>query len=167
MTGDAHLTAQPIPLTDGGRAGDTGLCRYGGMLLYLTIMGDLDKIVDLHSPPDDRGIEYSAIDTGISPHLHVILEDHLTGLRDFVPALICGGKSKSICTQNGTRVQDTAITDDRAITDRHLLIDLTVRPYEAVLADIDLGTDDRPRSCLLYTSPSPRDGLLSRMPSSA
>ena len=24
-----------------------------------------------------------------------------------------------------------------------------------------------PRSCLLYTSPSPRDGLLSRMPSSA
>ena len=27
--------------------------------------------------------------------------------------------------------------------------------------------DQSPRSCLLYTSPSPRDGLLSRMPSSA
>ena len=26
---------------------------------------------------------------------------------------------------------------------------------------------DDPRACLLYTSPSPRDGLLSRMPSSA
>ena len=26
---------------------------------------------------------------------------------------------------------------------------------------------DRPDVCLLYTSPSPRDGLLSRMPSSA
>ena len=26
---------------------------------------------------------------------------------------------------------------------------------------------DMPQSCLLYTSPSPRDGLLSRMPSSA
>ena len=26
---------------------------------------------------------------------------------------------------------------------------------------------DNPNSCLLYTSPSPRDGLLSRMPSSA
>ena len=25
----------------------------------------------------------------------------------------------------------------------------------------------QPNSCLLYTSPSPRDGLLSRMPSSA
>ena len=28
-------------------------------------------------------------------------------------------------------------------------------------------TDDPTRTCLLYTSPSPRDGLLSRMPSSA
>ena len=26
---------------------------------------------------------------------------------------------------------------------------------------------DQPNGCLLYTSPSPRDGLLSRMPSSA
>ena len=28
-------------------------------------------------------------------------------------------------------------------------------------------TDDKVKGCLLYTSPSPRDGLLSRMPSSA
>ena len=33
--------------------------------------------------------------------------------------------------------------------------------YEAVIYE------DRSYSCLLYTSPSPRDGLLSRMPSSA
>ena len=29
------------------------------------------------------------------------------------------------------------------------------------------GVEDDCRGCLLYTSPSPRDGLLSRMPSSA
>ena len=29
------------------------------------------------------------------------------------------------------------------------------------------GSPDRNGTCLLYTSPSPRDGLLSRMPSSA
>ena len=28
-------------------------------------------------------------------------------------------------------------------------------------------TDEQKEACLLYTSPSPRDGLLSRMPSSA
>ena len=32
---------------------------------------------------------------------------------------------------------------------------------------IALKQGDYPRACLLYTSPSPRDGLLSRMPSSA
>ena len=31
----------------------------------------------------------------------------------------------------------------------------------------DLAGDGNHYSCLLYTSPSPRDGLLSRMPSSA
>ena len=33
--------------------------------------------------------------------------------------------------------------------------------------DDDEDYEDEPRACLLYTSPSPRDGLLSRMPSSA
>ena len=32
---------------------------------------------------------------------------------------------------------------------------------------IDESKDEDVESCLLYTSPSPRDGLLSRMPSSA
>ena len=31
----------------------------------------------------------------------------------------------------------------------------------------EFGDDNNPNCCLLYTSPSPRDGLLSRMPSSA
>ena len=32
---------------------------------------------------------------------------------------------------------------------------------------LDITRADQSRNCLLYTSPSPRDGLLSRMPSSA
>ena len=34
-------------------------------------------------------------------------------------------------------------------------------------SDIHVVTDSNRGTCLLYTSPSPRDGLLSRMPSSA
>ena len=36
--------------------------------------------------------------------------------------------------------------------------------FEQILKSFDLS---QPEICLLYTSPSPRDGLLSRMPSSA
>ena len=35
------------------------------------------------------------------------------------------------------------------------------------LLDLGFLSMDVPEGCLLYTSPSPRDGLLSRMPSSA
>ena len=38
---------------------------------------------------------------------------------------------------------------------------------DAGLERIETGAFVSPKACLLYTSPSPRDGLLSRMPSSA
>ena len=53
---------------------------------------------------------------------------------------------------------------------------LALRGFRVLVIDSDsqgncatgLGVDkSRVRTCLLYTSPSPRDGLLSRMPSSA
>ena len=43
---------------------------------------------------------------------------------------------------------------------RHGLFDLKIK----AVGDLDV---DQHHTCLLYTSPSPRDGLLSRMPSSA
>ena len=38
---------------------------------------------------------------------------------------------------------------------------------QTVFPDLIISDIMMPRACLLYTSPSPRDGLLSRMPSSA
>ena len=40
-------------------------------------------------------------------------------------------------------------------------------PYLNQISKIPRGFGYNPKGCLLYTSPSPRDGLLSRMPSSA
>ena len=36
-----------------------------------------------------------------------------------------------------------------------------------IVKELGVGKDGYSQGCLLYTSPSPRDGLLSRMPSSA
>ena len=69
------------------------------------------------------------------------------------------------------RLELVTITDTRVTGDLH---DATVF-YTVRGKDIDSEPDfaqaeealKRAKGCLLYTSPSPRDGLLSRMPSSA
>ena len=52
------------------------------------------------------------------------------------------------------------------------LDDLNAIPLEEIRRKLDekydkMTIEDEISDCLLYTSPSPRDGLLSRMPSSA
>ena len=44
---------------------------------------------------------------------------------------------------------------------------LTDSKNNALAEDVVIGALKTVKDCLLYTSPSPRDGLLSRMPSSA
>ena len=53
------------------------------------------------------------------------------------------------------------------LDERGALEDLPFMPEMAALCGRRFVVDGRAESCLLYTSPSPRDGLLSRMPSSA
>ena len=48
-----------------------------------------------------------------------------------------------------------------------VLADLETRAYEVRASTLGAFASDVYQTCLLYTSPSPRDGLLSRMPSSA
>ena len=43
----------------------------------------------------------------------------------------------------------------------------TLLSFPSVMQKMGFRVEDWMNSCLLYTSPSPRDGLLSRMPSSA
>ena len=50
---------------------------------------------------------------------------------------------------------------------RNAIITIDNPPVNALSLGVRQGLMERVDRCLLYTSPSPRDGLLSRMPSSA
>ena len=68
----------------------------------------------------------------------------------------------------GAVIVATAVKTDA--NDATIIVDLpTATVLTATLADDDptIIAGHGPETCLLYTSPSPRDGLLSRMPSSA
>ena len=73
------------------------------------------------------------------------------------------------------RLTEKGISDVRVLeamrdSPRHLFLDeaLSTRAYEDLALPIGYQqTISQPYICLLYTSPSPRDATLSRMPSSA
>ena len=65
------------------------------------------------------------------------------------------------------RVQTSMQTDNRRIVQVHGWVDADTHFDAAVQWKANTLAQPKVWVCLLYTSPSPRDGLLSRMPSSA
>ena len=60
------------------------------------------------------------------------------------------------------------ITEDPDFDKMDPMMEPTFKEHDRPQPELDDSSDDhKHKSCLLYTSPSPRDGLLSRMPSSA
>ena len=84
-----------------------------------------------------------------------------------------------IVTELLERLQQAALREERYELIVRILLILGIPPmsktfFERVFGNVTFDDIDsvkkcvdKIRSCLLYTSPSPRDGLLSRMPSSA
>ena len=71
----------------------------------------------------------------------------------------------TIVTEGDEQVLEQIVKQLRKIITVIKVQDFSGRDY--VERDLMLIKVNAPKGCLLYTSPSPRDGLLSRMPSSA
>ena len=98
-----------------------------------------------------------------------LLYDFMEAIQPFM-SIVFGGGSKGQVLGLGK----VAITNDMSLANVMLVQSLkyhlfSVRQLASVGYDTLFGLTDVKvfKSCLLYTSPSPRDGLLSRMPSSA
>ena len=83
--------------------------------------------------------------------------------RGVVVAVATNGESREIKQGDFIYVSDEIVTSNRsfAVVQFEDGSKVTVRPKTTLIIESYL------YNCLLYTSPSPRDGLLSRMPSSA
>ena len=93
---------------------------------------------------------------------------------DRVKVIIYTAKPGVVIGKGGAEIEKIK-AEVQKLTDKKLVVDIkeVKRPdkdAQLVAENIALQLENRVsfrRACLLYTSPSPRDGLLSRMPSSA
>ena len=144
---------------------------------------------------DRRALEIAAVALREDPDLHIALNVSAGTLRDedaaseYIAALKALGPDAARVT---IELTETLALDDPAMASLFSIelrklgcafaIDdfgsgyTTFRNLMAIEADTikidgsfiqDISTQPHKQTCLLYTSPSPRDGLLSRMPSSA
>ena len=91
-------------------------------------------------------------------------------MKQILFALITGILVSSVNAQDSTSDSRIVVLETtQGVIEIRLMPDVAPRACENFIKLIEQGYYDGIifHSCLLYTSPSPRDGLLSRMPSSA
>ena len=92
------------------------------------------------------------------------IAEFASGLHELGWELLSSGGTAKQIADAGIPVTDVADYTGSPIMLGHRVVTLHPKIHGGILADRD---NEEHQHCLLYTSPSPRDGLLSRMPSSA
>ena len=151
-----------------------GLCFMVYILSLLFMSGMTQRIIHVRIPADkdkivDKLESWTTVRWAICAHLHRCTHPVLVHT---IPSPICNAYYRLAGAKIGKGVQinsinlndpsiisvgDKVVIGGRSVINGHL-----VEKGEIILARVSLK-----KGCLLYTSPSPRDGLLSRMPSSA
>ena len=86
-------------------------------------------------------------------------------------AKILQGIKKKYESHHGIRISEEALNYSAKLADRYIsdkcLPDKAIDLIDEAAAQLKIESNNKPQICLLYTSPSPRDRYISRMPSSA
>ena len=143
-------------------AGDTYLRAEERALAYLYVVCDLHQVIDLHVATDDGRTHHRAVYRCVRTYLHIIFNDHVTYLRDFLVHSLCVrfkteavrthyysgvqdavGADDAMRVHFHTRVENRVLADHDVVTDIRVRVDLHTLTQLHVLADIGEGTDIR------------------------
>ena len=159
MTRRARLGHHDCATTDDRSAGKSSLRHDQGVLSHITVMSDLDQIIDLGTTPDPSLVQGRAIDGRIRADFDIILDDDATALSHCDGATGCVRHiTKSVGAEHDARMQNDAISNtgfvaqDRAGVDPAISAEFDihsecdVRLDDAARPHATAGSDDRARS---------------------
>ena len=137
MSGCAYLSGQDTMFADLRATGDTYLCTEEGRFANLHIVRYLHEVVYLCVFADDGTAHHGAVDSRVSAYLHVVLDNHIAYLRNFlVHALRVGFEAKTIRTDHHPGVQHAVGADDATRIYLHARVENGMVPDAHVIADI-------------------------------
>ena len=100
--------------------------------------------------------------------VHTISTDNPRRLFALISAKIHGKQPDFIAAVTGTNGKTSVVEFARQLWEMNGVNSASLGTLGVIANNLELQSElTSPDPCLLYTSPSPRDGLLSRMPSSA
>ena len=117
------------------------------MIYYINMASEIKVKIERHPDPDYMELFY-------------VIEGNTFPIKEYLKQIGChwapGPKAWCFKAENEQKLQEMIEKIKSIPTISSVEVDIKPLPQVTI-----------PYTCLLYTSPSPRDGLLSRMPSSA
>ena len=118
------------------------LCTEERGLAHFHVMGYLDEVIHLGILANDSRTHHRSVHTGVCSKLYIVLDDHITDLRDLTVDTLCIGlKAKTIGSDYHAAMQDTLLADLAVRIDLHARIEDRTVAYGDIIADIDLRID--------------------------
>src|SRR5215813_7180154 len=142
MIAEPNLSADDAIILDRDAAADAGLRSDDNPLADITVVTDVNQVVQLCPFTDSRSPERSAIDCGVRTHFNIIFDDYRADLRKLVIAEIAANVAEAVGADYHAGVQNDAIADRYTVFEEH------VGMYYAVVSNGYLVADLRARANL-------------------
>jgi hypothetical protein len=130
-------------MAHGDAAGHAGLCRDDHVIFDLTVVGDVNHIVELDAIADDGLAQRGTIDAGIGADLDIVANGDATDLRELVPDAVYGDKAEAVGADDGAGVDGGASADGDLVVDGDAWVEQGIGANGDVIADARAGADDR------------------------
>ena len=102
-------------------------------------MGNLNEVVELHALVDVCRTHSSTVNGGVGANFHVVVDNHVSYLCNFLISGSSGRKSEAVGTNYSTCVNDAAVANAAAVIDFHAGIEDYVVADCHAITHINLG----------------------------
>ena len=139
VTHETALACNHTILADMRGSAHARLGCHGGVLPHFGVVRQHDEVVELHTLVDARRAHSGTVDGGIGTDFHIVLNDHITHLRDLlVMAVRLRCEAETISPDDHAGMKDTIVANHRVTVKFHAWIKYRIVTHNAVVAHIHL-----------------------------